>query len=134
MNHAMYSSNFGCLRNSSRRNFCFVLSRMWLFSRKEQRKRKRTLDFAQFTDWVINHKITNEAEYWVLAGEQKEKKDNPTLWNYGGQVKVDKMIQKAQRGHLAALTTDVFQFASKSTSPFPLSEQPHAGTEPNCAT
>ncbi|CAK9098762.1 unnamed protein product, partial [Durusdinium trenchii] len=75
-----------------------------------------------FTDWVINHKITNEAEYWALAGEQKEKKDNPTLWNYGGQVKVDKMIQKAQRGHLAALTTDVFQFASKTTSPFPLSD------------
>ena len=89
---------------------------------KEQKKRKRTLDFAQFTDWVINHKITNEAEYWVLAGEQKEKKDNPTLWNYGGQVKVDKMIQKAQRGHLAALTTDVFQFASLTTSPFPLSD------------
>ena len=85
----------------------------------KNKKRKRTLDFAQFTDWVINHKITNEAEYWVLAGEQKEKKDNPTLWNYGGQVKVDKMIQKAQRGHLAALTTDVFQFASKTTSPFP---------------
>ena len=80
------------------------------------------MDFAQFTDWVINHKITNEAEYWALAGEQKEKKDNPTLWNYGGQVKVDKMIQKAQRGHLAALTTDVFQFASKTTSPFPLSD------------
>ena len=89
---------------------------------KEKKKRKRTLDFAQFTDWVINHKITNEAEYWVLAGEQKEKKDNPTLWNYGGQIKVDKMIQKAQRGHLASLTTDVFQFASKSTSPFPLSD------------
>ena len=32
------------------------------------------------------------------------------------------MIQKAQRGHLAALTTDVFQFASKTTSPFPLSD------------
>ena len=88
----------------------------------KKKKRKRTLDFAQFTDWVINHKITNEAEYWVLAGEQKEKKDNPTLWNYGGQIKVDKMIQKAQRGHLASLTTDVFQFASKSTSPFPLSD------------
>ena len=37
----------------------------------------------------------------VLAGEQKEKKDNPTLWNCGGQIKADKMIQKAQRGHLA---------------------------------
>ena len=91
-------------------------------SLKNKGKEKRTLDFAQFTDWVINHKITNEAEYWVLAGEQKEKKDNPTLWNYGGQIKVDKMIPKAQRGHLASLTTDVFQFASKSTSPFPLSD------------
>ena len=89
---------------------------------KEKGKRKRQLDFAQFTDWVVLNKITNEAEFWKLAGKEKEEHDNPSLWNYGGQICVAKMVVKAQKGHLAAIKPEIFQFASRSDSPFPLTD------------
>ena len=89
---------------------------------KEKGKRKRQLDFAQFTDWVVANNITNEAEFWKLAGKEKEEHDNPSLWNYGGQICVAKMVVKAQKGHLAAIRPEVFQFASRSDSPFPLTD------------
>ena len=89
---------------------------------KEKGKRKRTLDFAQFTDWIVANNITNEAEFWRLAGKEKEENQNPTLWNYGGQIKVAAMVVKAQKGYLAAVRPDVFQFASRDDSPFPLSD------------
>ena len=83
-------------------------------------KKKKTLDFAQFTDWIVMNNVTNEAQFWQLAGKEKEHNDNPTLWNYAGQVKVDQMIQKAIKGHKASVTPEVFQFASRTGSPFPL--------------
>ena len=89
---------------------------------KEKGKRKRQLDFAQFTDWVVANNITNEAEFWKLAGKEKEEHENPSLWNYGGQICVAKMVVKAQKGHLAAIRPEIFQFASRSDSPFPLTD------------
>ena len=60
-----------------------------------------------------------------LAGKEKEEHDNPSLWNYGGQICVAKMVVKAQKGHLAAIKPEIFQFASRSDSPFPLTDFYH---------
>lgn len=84
------------------------------------RKRRRVLDFSEFSDYVLHHKITNEQEFWVLACKEKEA-GNPTLWNYGGTAAVAKQIQKCNKAHMAQFRDDVFLGTSKATSKYPLS-------------
>ena len=84
------------------------------------RKRRRVLDFSEFSDYVLHHKITNEQEFWVLACKEKEA-GNPTLWNYGGMAAVAKQIQKCNKAQMAQFRDDVFLGTSKATSKYPLS-------------
>ena len=83
-------------------------------------KKRRILDFSEFSDYIIHHKITNEQEFWVLAGKERDA-GNPVLWNYAGNANVAKQIQKCNKGHLAQFRDDVFQGTSKSSSKYPLS-------------
>ena len=92
----------------------------------EWNKKRKHLDFSDFADYVIQHKITNEQEFWKVALKEKEA-GNPALWNYAGIGNVARQIQKCNRGLMAQFRDDVFQGTSKSTSKYPLSafEIPH---------
>ena len=65
---------------------------------KEKGKRKRTLDFAQFTDWVVANNITNEAEFWRLAGKEKEE--------HRGTVGTEEQWVQRNRGHRGTVSTE----------------------------
>ena len=87
---------------------------------EHKKKKRRMMDFAEFSDWALAKGITNEEEFGHHAGEEKQN-GNTTLWNYGGSQQVACQIQKCVKGFACRnLTANVFRSASKSTSQYPL--------------
>ena len=58
-----------------------------------QLKRRRTMTFADFVDIAHQHGITNENEFWQIAGRERQA-GNHALWNYGGKVIINEKIAK----------------------------------------
>ena len=78
---------------------------------EEHRKKRRMMDFAEFSDWVLAKGITHEEEFWHHAGQAREN-GNPTLWNYGGTQQIGRQIQQCVKGHACRnLTANVFHGA-----------------------
>lgn len=60
---------------------------------QRQLKRRRTMKFAEFVEIAKQNGITNENEFWKIAGREKDA-GNHALWNYGGKVIVSQKISK----------------------------------------
>lgn len=61
-----------------------------------QLKRRRMLNFAEFVEIAKRNDITNENEFWKVAGRERQA-GNHALWNYGGKVIVSEKICKMLR-------------------------------------
>eukprot|EP00435_Cladocopium_sp_Y103_P016359 s3063_g4.t1 len=79
---------------------------------QEHKKIRKMLAFSEFSDYIIDHGITNEQEFWQLAVDLKEK-GHPSLFNFGGLGKVAEKIQRANKAHMAGIRDDIFQMARK---------------------
>jgi hypothetical protein len=60
---------------------------------QRQLKRRRTMKFADFVEIAKQNGITNENDFWKIAGREKQA-GNHALWNYGGKVIVSQKISK----------------------------------------
>jgi hypothetical protein len=51
------------------------------------------MKFADFVEIAKQNGITNENDFWKIAGREKQA-GNHALWNYGGKVIVSQKISK----------------------------------------
>lgn len=76
-------------------------------------KKRKTLDFSEFTDYIVENRVRTEAQVWKLAAKLKTQGE-VCLWNYLESKNVQATLNKALKGwHADSIAPSMFEVGSK---------------------